>query len=108
MDKLAQEDHSNCPLLEEFDRYGKNWYNIEKSGRYAPVKLRPDFREALFNMHRFHYECGEDRLEPNLVINAKSGTRRLSHRVPHGGSWNIGGAVFFKSPRFLMSYRGQL
>ena len=26
MDRLAQEDHSYCPSIEEFERYKKNWY----------------------------------------------------------------------------------
>ena len=49
MDKLAQEDHSYCPLPEEFDRYRKNWYiTLNKSERSAPMKLRSDFREAIY------------------------------------------------------------
>ena len=41
MDELAQEDHSYCPLPEEFDRYRKNWYiTLHKSERSAPMKLR--------------------------------------------------------------------
>ena len=65
MDKLAQENHSYCPLPEEFDRYRKNWFfTLNKSGRNAPMKLRSDFREALTNMHRLHRESGEERPEP--------------------------------------------
>ena len=65
MNKLAQEDHSYCPLPEEFDRYWKNWHiTLNKSGRNAPMKLRSDFREALTNMHRLHRESGEERPEP--------------------------------------------
>ena len=64
-DKLAQEDHSYCPLPEEFDRYRKNWFfTVNTSGRNAPMKLRSDFREALTNMHRLHRESGEERPEP--------------------------------------------
>ena len=65
MDKLAQEDHSYCPLPEEFNRYWKIWYiSLSKSGRNAPMKLRSDFREALTDMHRLHRESGEERPEP--------------------------------------------
>ena len=65
MDKLAQEDHSYCPLPEEFDRYRKNWYiTLNKQGRNASMKLRSDFREALTNMQRLHRESGEERPEP--------------------------------------------
>ena len=39
MDKLAKENHSYCPLPEEFDRYRKNLYiTLNKSGRNAPKK----------------------------------------------------------------------
>ena len=65
MDKLAQENHSYCPLPEEFDRYRKNWFfTLNKTGRNAPMKLRSDFREALTKMHRLHRESGEERPEP--------------------------------------------
>ena len=65
MDKLAHEDHTYCPLHEEFDRYLTNWYvTLNKSGRNAPMKLRSDFRQALTNMHRLHRESGEERPEP--------------------------------------------
>ena len=65
MDKLAQEDHSYCPLPEEFDRYGKNWYiTLNKSGRYSPMKLRSDFPKAFIILHRLHRESGEERPEP--------------------------------------------
>ena len=47
MNKLAHEDHSCCPLPEEFERYRKNLYiTLNKSGRNAPMKLRSDLREA--------------------------------------------------------------
>ena len=65
MDKIAQENHSYCPLPEEFDRYRMNLHiTLNKSGRNAPMKLRSDFREALTNMHRVHRESGEERHEP--------------------------------------------
>ena len=48
MDKLAQENHSFCPLLEEFERYQKYEYiTLNKSGRNAPMKLRSDFRDLI-------------------------------------------------------------
>ena len=51
MDKLAQENHSYCPLPEEFERYRKNWYiTLNTSGRNALMKLRSNFNEALTNM----------------------------------------------------------
>ena len=95
MNKSAQEDHSYCPLPEEFDRYRKNWYiTLIKSGRNAPKKLRSDFREALAKMHRLHRESQKKSdLNQFSLINTKHGIRRLLHPVPHGGSGtNTGGA----------------
>ena len=64
MDKLAQEDHSYCPVSEEFERYRKWFFTLNKSVRNAPTKLRSDFQETLTNMHRLHRESGEERPEP--------------------------------------------
>ena len=85
MDKIAQEDHSCCPLPEEFDRYRKNWYiTLNKSGRNAPMKLRSDF------LNQFTF------------INTKGGIRRLLHPVPRGGSGtNTGGAHKLKIVNYL-------
>ena len=73
MDKLAQEDHSYCPLPEEFERYRKNWYiTLNKSGRNAPMKLF-------------------------LSTSIRNGIRRLLHPVPHSGTGiKTGGAHKFK------------
>ena len=66
MDKLAQGDHTYCPLPVEFDRYRKNWFfSLNKSGRNAPMKLRSDFREAVTIMNRLHRESGQER--PALI-----------------------------------------
>ena len=35
---------------------------LNKSGRFAPMKLRSDFREALTKMHHLHRESGKERL----------------------------------------------
>ena len=49
MDKLAQENHSYCPLPEETERFWKNWFiTLNKSGRNAPMKLRSDFRGSTY------------------------------------------------------------
>ena len=81
MDKLAQEDHSYCPSLEEYERYKKNWYiSLNKSGRNAPMKLRS---EAVTIMNRPNLENSD--LNQSLFINTKGGIRLLLP-VPHGGS----------------------
>ena len=55
MDKLAQENHSYCPLFEEHERYRENWYiSLNESGKNAPMRLRPDFRTAVTIMNRLH------------------------------------------------------
>ena len=64
MDKLAQENHSYCPLTVEFERYKKNWYiSLTTSGRNAPMKLRSDFREDVTIMNRLVSEWREERPE---------------------------------------------
>ena len=99
MDNIAHESHSDCPLLEEFDRYRKNLFlTLNKSGRNAPMKLRSDFREALTNMHRLHRNSGEERPEPIPLYQYQGGIRRLLHPVPHGVSGtNTGGAHKIKT-----------
>ena len=94
MDKLAQEDHSHCPLPEEFDRYRKNWKTTpNKSGRKCTNELRSDFRDALKNMHRLHRESGEERPEPIHLLSTPKGDIRRLLPVPRGGSGtNTGGA----------------
>ena len=82
MDKLAQEDHSYCPLPEEFDRYRKNWFvTLNKSRRNAP---RSDFREALTNLHRLHRESGEERPQPTPLYQYQ---RRHSSSSSSSASW---------------------
>ena len=89
MDKLAQEDHSYCPLPEEFDRYRKNWYlTLNKSGRNAPMKLRSDFREALTNMHRLHRESGEERPEPIHIYQYQKWHSSSSSSSTSWWQWN--------------------
>ena len=65
MDKLAQEDHSNRPSKEEFERYqGQRYLRLNKSGENAPMRLRSDFRAAVTIKNRLHRESGEERAEP--------------------------------------------
>ena len=76
MDKLAQEDHSNCTSPEEYETSRKNWYiSWNKSGRTAPMKLRSDFRTAVTTTSRLHRESGEERPEPIFFINTKGAIR---------------------------------
>ena len=65
MDKLAQEDHSYRLSYEEYERYQKFWFlTLNKSGKNAPMRLRPDFRTSVALMNRLHRESGEERPEP--------------------------------------------
>ena len=65
IEKLAQEDHSYRLSRDEFQRYQKHWYlTLKKSGKNAPMRLRPDFRAAVTLMNRLHRESGEERPEP--------------------------------------------
>ena len=53
---------SHVPPLstEEFKRYQGQWYlTLNKSGKNAPLRLRPDFRAAVSLKNRLHRESGE-------------------------------------------------
>ena len=48
MDELAKQDHTYRLSKEEFFRYQGQWYlTLNKSGKNAPMRLRPDFRAAV-------------------------------------------------------------
>ena len=48
MDELAKQDHTYRLSKEEFKRYQGQWYlALNKSGKNAPMRLRPDFRAAV-------------------------------------------------------------
>ena len=54
MDRLASEDHSHIATEEEIDVYRGNWWirsNFVGSDT-MPVRHRPDFKKALFTLHR--------------------------------------------------------
>ena len=87
MDKLAQEDHSHCPLPEEFDSYRKNWkITLNKSGRNAPMNSDQTSETHLQICTVSTVNLEEERPEPiHLLSIPKCGIRRLLP-VPHGGS----------------------
>ena len=67
MDELAKQDHTYRLSKEEFKRYQGQWYlTLNKSGKNAPMKLRPDFRAAvsLSLKNRLHRESGEEVAQP--------------------------------------------
>ena len=48
MDELAKQNHTYHLSTEEFKRYQGQWYlTLNKSGKNAPVRLRPNFRAAV-------------------------------------------------------------
>ena len=65
MDELAKQNHTNHLFTEEFQRYLGQWYlTWNKSGKNAPMRLRPDFRAAVSLKNRLHRESGEQVAEP--------------------------------------------
>ena len=65
MAELAQKHLTYRPSPEEFERFQNTWsISLNTSGRKAPMKLRPDFSEAVTQMHRLHRESGEERPAP--------------------------------------------
>ena len=48
MDELAKQNHTYHLSTEELKRYQGQWYlTLNKSGKNAPMRLRPDFRAAV-------------------------------------------------------------
>ena len=65
MDELAKQDHTYHLSKEEFKIYQGQWYlTLNKSGKNAPMRIRPDFRAAVSLKNRLHRESGEEIAEP--------------------------------------------
>ena len=65
IDELAQQEHTYRLSKEEFKRYQEQWYlTLNKSGKNAPMRLRPDFRAAVSLKNRLHRESGVEVAEP--------------------------------------------
>ena len=65
MYELAKQDHTYRLSKEEFKRDQSQWYlTLNESGKNAPMRLRPDFRAAVFVKIRLHRESGEEIAEP--------------------------------------------
>ena len=65
MDELAKQNHTYHLSTEELKRYQGQWYlTLNKSGKNAPMRLRPDFRAAVSLKIRLHRESGEEIAEP--------------------------------------------
>ena len=61
MDELAKQDHTYRLSKEELKRYQGQWHlTLNKSGKNAPIRLRPDFRAAVSLKNRLHRESGEE------------------------------------------------
>ena len=73
MDELAKEDHTYHLSPEEFRIYQGQWYlTLNKSGKNAPMRLRPLFRAVVSLKNRLHRESSEELAEPN---SPQGGTR---------------------------------
>ena len=65
IDELAKQDHTHRLSKEEIKRYQGQWYlTLKKSGKNAPMRLRPDFRAAVSLINRLRREPGEEIAEP--------------------------------------------
>ena len=95
--KLAQENHSYCPLPEEFERYRKieisDWTNQAEMLRWNSDQTS-EKQSQLWTVSTANLEKSD--LNQSLFINTKGGIRLLLLPVPHGGSGlNTGGAHNF-------------
>ena len=94
MDNLAQEDHSYCPLPEEFDRYRKNLYITQhirkKCTHETPIRLPRSTYKYAPSPPWIWRRATRNQF---LSVNTKGGIRRLLHPVPDGASGtNTGGS----------------
>ena len=65
MDELAKKNHTYHLSTEDFKKKQGQWYlTLNKSGKNAPMRLRPDFRTAVSLKNRLHRESGEQVAEP--------------------------------------------
>ena len=65
MDELAQQNRTYRLSTEEFERCQGQWFlTLNKSGKNAPMRLRPVFRAAVSLKNRLHRESGEEIAEP--------------------------------------------
>ena len=65
MDELAKQNHTYHLSTGEFKRYqGQGYLTLNKSGKNAPMRLRPYFRAAVSLKNRLHRESGEEIAEP--------------------------------------------
>ena len=87
MDKLPLEDHSYCPLPEEFDRYRKNcfshWTDQAEMHRWNSDQTS-EKQSQICTVSTVNLETSD--LNQFTFIKIKGGIRRLLHPVPHGGS----------------------
>ena len=65
MDELAKQNHTYHLSTEEFNRFqGHRYLTLNGSGKNALVRLRPDFRAAVYLKNRLHRESGKVVAEP--------------------------------------------
>ena len=68
-DELAKQNHTYHLSKEEFKRSQGQWYlTLNKSGKNAPMRLRPDFRAAVSFKNRLHRESGSCRTHFSRTI----------------------------------------
>ena len=106
MDKLAQENHSYCPMSEEFERYRKiglsHWTNQEEMHQWNSDQTSEKHIQ-ICTVSTVNLEKSD--LNQLLFISTKGGIRRLLHPVPHGGSgMNTGGARRLKIANYVWAH----
>ena len=85
IDELAKENHLYHLFAEEFKGYQGQWYlTLNKSGKNAPMGLRPDFRAAASLKNRLHRESGEEIAEPISL-------QQCRKAIPGGARPRVGG-----------------
>ena len=92
MDEWAKQDHTYHLSKEEFKRYQGQWYlTLNKSGKNAPMRLRPDFSSC--SLSKTVFIVNQVRKLQNQYLHSNTGDGTLPQAI-HGGTrpTGVGGA----------------
>ena len=91
MDELAKQNHTYHLSTEEFKRYQGQWYlTLNKSGKNALMRLRPDFRAAV--SLKTVFIVSQVRKFQNKYLHSNTGDGTLPQANPGGTRPKVGGA----------------
>ena len=91
MDELAKQNRTHRLSREEFKRCQGQWYlTLNKSGKHAPMRLRPDYRAAV--SQKTVFIVSQVRELQNQFLHNNTGDGTLLRAIPCGTRPKAGGA----------------